>query len=80
MVFFNFYKMATLYPLGGRQLWVLPQERCRSQLTVGCLVKELFIDILSCYNFMMPDQAEAGSAEEQPARNNPARYASFNSC
>lgn len=24
----------------------------------------------------MPDEAEAGSAEEQPARNNPVRYAS----
>jgi hypothetical protein len=25
---------------------------------------------------MMPGEAEAGSAEEQPARNSPARYAS----
>lgn len=25
---------------------------------------------------MIPDEAEAGSAEEQPVRNNPVRYAS----
>jgi hypothetical protein len=33
--------------------------------------KELFINTLDFYNFILPDQAEAGSAEEQPARNNP---------
>ncbi len=42
--------------------------------------KELFNQTLDfLYNFIPPDQAEAGSAEEQPARNNPARYASVNS-
>jgi hypothetical protein len=39
--------------------------------------KELFNKTLDFfYNFILPDKAEAGSAEEQPARNNPARYAS----
>jgi hypothetical protein len=34
--------------------------------------KELFINTLDFFNtFNLPDQAEAGSAEEQPARNNP---------
>jgi hypothetical protein len=37
--------------------------------------KKLFIQTLDFINFISPDEAEAGSAEEQPARNNPARYA-----
>jgi hypothetical protein len=33
--------------------------------------KNFLIKHLTFYIFIQPDQAEAGSAEEQPARNNP---------
>jgi hypothetical protein len=74
MVFFKFSNGHPVSLLGQTAL-VLPIKRCSEWLTIGCLVINFLFKHLTLFNFISPDKAEAGSAEEQPARNNPARYA-----